>query len=292
MSKFSQETVRASTAQAFGCGTGDTNLVSLQLYLVANMSTWGQCQVWHRRSNISWWRDHSVWIIWPWRDNLSAITFRRPGMCLAFRTCLRLHQHRSLHRRAQSEPDLIPPSLFMYATTVVLSVATRTTFPCTMCWKLFNASNTAFSSRKFICSWLSGTDQVPLAVKSPKWAPQPSFEASVNIWMAWRRGCRGWPDKTFVSWVHQRRCGWRALGTGISFSSDSGFLQCLLRCHWMGVMWNLPRGTCFSVAVRRPIRDINFLTWQVWLDRRDPTFFWSDSQRSWVGLTSPCWSYR
>ena len=28
---------------------------------------------------------------------------------------------------------------------------------------------------------LSGSDQMPLAVESPKCAPQPSFEASVNI---------------------------------------------------------------------------------------------------------------
>ena len=171
MSRSSQETVSASTAQALGSGT-DTNLVSLQLYLVANMSTWGRCQVWHRRSNTSWWRDHSVWMIWPCRDSLSAITFRRPGMCLAFRTiCLRSHQHRSRHRRTQSEHDLIDPSLFMYATSVVLSVTTRTICLCTMCWNLFKASRTAFNSRKFMCSWLSGTDQEPLAVKSPKWAP-------------------------------------------------------------------------------------------------------------------------
>ena len=33
MSRSSQETVRASTSQAFGSGTEDPNLVSLQLYL-------------------------------------------------------------------------------------------------------------------------------------------------------------------------------------------------------------------------------------------------------------------
>ena len=168
-----------------------------------------------------------------WRDNLSAITFRWPGMCLAFSTIwLRLHQHRSRQRRAQSEPDLIPPSLLMYATTVVLSVAIRTTFPCTKCWNLFSANNTAFSSKKFMCNLLSGTDQVPLAVKSPKWAPQPSFEASVKIWTACRRGCKGWPFRTFSSWVHHCRYWWRDLGIGISFSRDSGTLQCFLRCHW------------------------------------------------------------
>ena len=37
--------VRASTAQALGSGTGDMYWASLQLYFVANMSTWGRCQV-------------------------------------------------------------------------------------------------------------------------------------------------------------------------------------------------------------------------------------------------------
>ena len=41
----------------------------------------------------------------------------------------------------------------------------------------------------------------------------------------------------------------------------------------MGLMWSLPRGTCFSVAVSRPIRDINFLTRQVGLDRMDSNFW-------------------
>ena len=32
-----------------------------------------------------------------------------------------------------------------------------------------------------MCSLLSGTDQDPLAVNSFKWAPHPSFDASVKI---------------------------------------------------------------------------------------------------------------
>ena len=51
-------------------------------------------------------------------------------------------------------------------------------------------------------------------------------------------------------------------------SRDSGMCQFCLRCHWMGLMCNLPNGTCFSVAVRRPMRDMNCLTEQDCLSRR------------------------
>ena len=37
------------------------------------------------------------------------------------------------------------------------------------------------SSRKFMCSLLSGRDQMPLMVQSPKCVPHPSFDASVEI---------------------------------------------------------------------------------------------------------------
>ena len=115
------------------------------LGLVLRTQTWSVC--------------NCTWIIWPCQDSFSAITFMQPGMCLAFKTiCLRLHQHRSHQRMAQSEPDLLPPSLFMYVTTVVLSVATRTIWPCAMCWNLFRDNKTAFNYRKFMCSLLSGTD--------------------------------------------------------------------------------------------------------------------------------------
>ena len=43
--------------------------------------------------NTSGWRDHSVWMVWPSLDSLSAIMFSRPGMCWALRvTCLLVHQ--------------------------------------------------------------------------------------------------------------------------------------------------------------------------------------------------------
>ena len=54
-------------------------------------------------------------------------------------------------------------------------------------------------------------------------------------------------------------CKWgcRDLEIGITFSSDSGTLQLFLRCHCMGLMCSQPRGSCFSVAVNKPIRDMN-----------------------------------
>ena len=66
-------------------------------------------------------------MVWPSLDSLSATTFTQPGMCQALRvTCFLVHQVKILHSRAQSRPDLMPPSLFMYDTTVVLSIAIRT----------------------------------------------------------------------------------------------------------------------------------------------------------------------
>ena len=73
-----------------------------------------------------------------------------------------------------------------------------------------------------MCKLLSGRDQVSLAVCSSKWDPHPSFDASVKICRACFRGCNGWPSSTLLSSSHHLRWGWRDLGTGITFSSDSG----------------------------------------------------------------------
>ena len=129
-----------------------------------------------------------------------------------------------------------------------------------------------------MCNLLSGRDQVPLAVCSSKWAPHPSFEASVKICRACFRGCNGWPRSTLLSSSHHLRWGWRDLGTGITFSSDSGTLQLFFMCHCMGLMWSRPKWTCFSVAMSRPMRDMNCRTGQTGSDSMDlPTFFcWSD----------------
>ena len=97
-----------------GSGTGDTNCGSLLLNLVANKSTWGWCHREHIAWNTSGWRDHSVWMVWPSLDSLSAITFSRPGMWSALRvTCFLVHQDRILQSRAHRKPDFIPPCLFV-----------------------------------------------------------------------------------------------------------------------------------------------------------------------------------
>ena len=109
-SRLSQERLSASTAHAWGSGTGDTNCGSLLLNLVANRSTWGWCHREHIAWNTFGWSDHSVWMVWPSLDSLSAITFSRPGMWRALRfTCCLVHQDMILHSRAHREPDFIPP---------------------------------------------------------------------------------------------------------------------------------------------------------------------------------------
>ena len=73
----------ASTAVARGSGTGDTNRDNLLLNLVANKSILGWCHLLHIEWKTSGMRNHSVWMVWPSLDSLSATTFCRPGMCRA-----------------------------------------------------------------------------------------------------------------------------------------------------------------------------------------------------------------
>ena len=73
----------ASTAVARGSGTGDTNRGNLLLYLVANKSILGRCHLLHIEWKTSGRRNHSVWMVWPSLDSLSATMFSWPGMCRA-----------------------------------------------------------------------------------------------------------------------------------------------------------------------------------------------------------------
>ena len=115
----------ASTAVARGSGTGDTNRGNLLLNLVANKSILGRCHLLHRVEKPLE-GETTVWMVWPSLDSLSATTFGQPGMCRALESLVSWYQVKILHSRAQSGHDLMPPSLFMYDTTVVLSVATST----------------------------------------------------------------------------------------------------------------------------------------------------------------------
>ena len=73
----------ASTAVARGSSTSDTNRGSLLLNLVANKSILGRCHLLHIEWKTSGRTNHSVWMVWPSLDSLSAPTFSRPGMCQA-----------------------------------------------------------------------------------------------------------------------------------------------------------------------------------------------------------------
>ena len=76
--------------------------------------------------------------------------------------------------------------------------------------------------------------------------------------------------------------GWSDLGTRITFSSDSGTLHLFFKCHCMGLMW-----TCFSVADRSPMRDMNCRTGHTGPDRIDNILSVKVCQCSGVGLTLP-----
>ena len=75
--------LNASTAVARGSGTGDTNRGNLLLNLVANKSILGRCHPLHIEWKTSGRRNHSVWMVWPSLDSLSATTFSWPGTCRA-----------------------------------------------------------------------------------------------------------------------------------------------------------------------------------------------------------------
>ena len=110
-SSLSHDRQRASTAEAKGSGTSDTNRGNLLLNLMAKRSNLGRCHLLHIIWKTSGRRDHSVWMVWPSLDSLSANKFSRPGMCRAFRvTSFLAHQVKIFHSRAQSGPDLMPLS--------------------------------------------------------------------------------------------------------------------------------------------------------------------------------------
>ena len=82
-SRSYQGRLSASTAVARGSGTGDTNRGNLLLNLMAIKSILGRCHLLHIEWKTSGRRNHSVWMVWPSLDSLSATTFSRPGMCRA-----------------------------------------------------------------------------------------------------------------------------------------------------------------------------------------------------------------
>ena len=82
-SRSSYGRLSASTGEARGSGTGDTNRRNLLLNLMANKSIWGRCHLLHIVWKTSGKRDHSVRMVWTSLDSFSATTFSWPGMCRA-----------------------------------------------------------------------------------------------------------------------------------------------------------------------------------------------------------------
>ena len=94
----------ASTAVARESGTGDTNRGNLLLNLMAIKSILGRCHLLHIAWKTSGRRNHSVWMVWPCLDSLSATS--SAGLeCVGLRvTCFLVHQVKILHSRAQVGP--------------------------------------------------------------------------------------------------------------------------------------------------------------------------------------------
>ena len=74
---------------------------------------------------------------------------------------------------------------------------------------------------------------------------------------------------------------------GIAYSSDSGTLQLIFKCHSIGLMWRRLRWTCFSVTVSNLITGISCQTRHVGLERRFLILHSrSDSALGWVELVA------
>ena len=250
---------------------------------MANKSIWGLCCLLHIAWKTSWRRDHSL----SGRASLSATTLSWPGMCRALRvTWFLVHQVKILHSKAQSGPDLMPPSLLKYDTTVVLSVSTSTILCMQRSWNSFKARKTALSSRWFICNLLPGRNRVPLVVRSFKIAPHPGFDVSVKIADHSLFGCNGWPVRTMSSCSHHCKCGCNHLGIGITFSGDSGFLHFFffLRCHCIGLLWSWSRWTYFLWLLVN-LSDTNCWTGQASSDSISSIWSWRFCQWSGIGRT-------
>ena len=94
------------------------------------------------------------------RNSWSAIVLRTPGKRSATRVISQfMHQSHSSLTMVFSLGDTVPPSLFTCATTVVLSILTRTVMLFLSLTKNFTAWKAAKVSRQLICYCLSSGDQ-------------------------------------------------------------------------------------------------------------------------------------
>ena len=152
-----------STAVARGSGTGDTNRGNLLLNLVANKSILGWCHLLHIEWKTSGRRNHSVWMVWPSLDNLSATTFSRPGKCRALESLVSWHTRSrfSIVGHKVGPTSCLLPCLCM---TLLWCCRLLQVLSC-----LSKGLETLLNPERLllvldICSLLPGRDQVPLAV--------------------------------------------------------------------------------------------------------------------------------
>ena len=166
--------VSTSTVQAWGSGTGDTNSGSWTWWQTGPTGAGATGSILLGRpldggtilfewSGLVWIVCYHVQPAWDVSSFEGYPSPSTPGQDSPQKGIQRVRLH--------------PPSLFIYVTSVVLFVATRTKSFKHRSWNSLRARKTAFSFRWFMCSLLSGRDQVPLAVCSFKWAPHPSFDA-------------------------------------------------------------------------------------------------------------------
>ena len=108
-----------------------------------------------------------------------------------------------------------------------------------------------------MCNDFSRSDHSPLIESWFKWAPQPTFEASVNTWTLCSWGWRSAPLRTFCGFCHQSR----SYGVWPGKELVQRLRKCpvllempLKRSHVKAAFWDI-----FSVDASNPMRDIKCL---------------------------------
>ena len=206
--RFSQGRLSASTAQVREFGTGDTNWGSLLLNLIAKRSIWGWYYLVHINWKTSRRKDHSGWsdLVWiacllpqsagvecvrPWGSPDSWST--RTGFAII----------------GNIGPDLIPPSLFMQTTTVVLSVDMSKILFEQRSWKSLGSERLLLvPSSLYATCFLVGAKSLLLWNLLSEHCNLLLRHLWLKILRAWLSSI-GWPWWAFASWSQHLKCGWR-----------------------------------------------------------------------------------
>jgi len=161
------------------------------------------------------------WFVVSDATRASAITLSLPGIWTTNSDTWYLWHHVLISQSSvRREKEWVPPCFSMYTRSVMLSVATNNMEQAINVWKCTSARSTTLISKTLICSLWCISDHRPWTVWPFSSAPQPDWEASVNI-VNWGGGCVIiTPDRTLSSSVHHLRWSLINCGNGINTSKS------------------------------------------------------------------------